>query len=153
MVYRLVIVLFFTGVFMASCGQQDAKIPRLTFGEEIVISYHPDSAKRIVIRYAEEDTAYALKTYYYRSGAKFMSGILYHGKRHGEWKAWGENGNLMTIGHYINGVENGHKVVYYPNGNKRYEGDFKDDKRVGVWKFWLQDGTLAKEINYDEKED
>lgn len=146
---RIQIIFLFSFIFLISCGH-DREKPTAVYGEEIVIKRYDDSTKMIVIQYKKVDTTYAFKTYFYRNGKTYMSGELHNGFRNGVWSAWDENGNLLTNGTYVDGVDQGLKTVYYLNGNKRYEGQMKSNKRVGVWKFWDEKGKFLKEIDYGE---
>ena len=145
-IYLLLSLAFF---FLFSCAQKgDEK--KTVYGEEIVLERYDDSTKMIVIQYNTEDTTFALKSYFYKNGQKYMMGELHNGLRHGEWKAWDESGHLLTIGHYKDGLSQGLKTVYFTNGVKRYEGEMQQNDRVGVWKFWNLQDSLIKEIDYGE---
>lgn len=129
-----------------SCDRQ-IKDPK--FGEEVVIQSYEDSLKMITVRYLEGDTSNVIKTYYYRNGQVYMKGQMIKNLREGEWKAYNEQGNLLTTGNYKNGIDHGLKTVYFENGNKRYEGQFENGEKIGKWQFYTRDGTLVKELNFE----
>lgn len=71
-------------------------------------------------------------------------------RRHGRWVFLGENGDELSVTHYINGKKHGHSIVKYPNGTLRYVGEYNMDEKVGVWQTFKPDGSLDSEINYEE---
>ncbi|OIP00394.1 MAG: hypothetical protein AUJ98_07555 [Bacteroidetes bacterium CG2_30_33_31] len=142
-----IVYILFIGLFITSCGQPSTVAVIQT--NIIVIDTFENGAKKTTLEYQKDDTAYAMRTDYYISGAKYIQGKNFHGLRNGEWSAWTEDGKLLTTGNYLNGIEDGQKIVYYPNGNKRYEGLFSKGNRVELWIFWNEDGTIQKSIDYN----
>ncbi len=143
-------------VFIAfSCTEGDKSKNNKTtsdgFGEEVVMKMYPDSTKMITYRVHQQDSTRILRSYYHKNGKLYKQGVTLKGNKEGEWKAWNENGNLLTTGNYKNDLDHGYKIVYHKNGNKYYDGYFKNGVRVGKWKFYNQAGEYDKEIDYDKK--
>jgi antitoxin component YwqK of YwqJK toxin-antitoxin module len=72
--------------------------------------------------------------------------------RHGRWVFLGENGQELSVTHYIHGVKEGFSIVKHPNGALHYHGEYRNDTMVGVWKTYDIQGNLVTEINYDTVE-
>ncbi len=87
---------------------------------------------------------------YYRNGGVWIEGTAYGNIRHGKWKAFNEEGILISMGYYKMGKGDGIKTVWHCNGKKYYEGKVVDGERVGIWEFFDENGRKVKEINYSE---
>jgi antitoxin component YwqK of YwqJK toxin-antitoxin module len=120
------------------------------WSDTIVKSKYEDGSISLVYGYRAEDTLMHYEWLYYQNSHLWIEGPKYGNLRHGKWKAYSENGNLISMGSYKMGKKDGVKTVWYENGKKRYEGILDDGKRVGVWQFFNQNGELIKEIDYSE---
>lgn len=90
-------------------------------------------------------------TEYYpgREKVKFTGRQDENQARHGRWVFLGENGQELSVTHYIHGVKEGFSIVKHPNGALHYLGEYRNDTMVGVWKTYDIQGKLVTEINYD----
>ena len=59
------------------------------------------------------------------------------------------NGNLLGLGHFIDGKENGPCFFWHPNGTKNQQGGFLEGKRHGLWIHWDESGKETKRENWD----
>lgn len=91
------------------------------------------------------------ETHYYPNNQKYVDGNVAKDQRDGLWYAYHKNGNVQTMAHYENGVENGTYVVYHENGNVYYTGQYKAGKRVGTWYFFDENEKLINTADYDKK--
>ena len=60
------------------------------------------------------------------------------------------NGNLLGIGHFIDGRENGPCFFWHSNGRKSQQGGFLDGKRHGLWIHWNETGIETERENWDK---
>ncbi len=151
--FRLVLIfsVIIATVWLSSCKEKnvsdkDAK-RAVELGELVITEYYDDSTKMIAEQAYLYDSLRVLKSYFYRNGQLYMIGDMLEGVRDGEWKAYSEEGDLLTEGFYKNGVDHGLKSVYFENGKIRYQGKYENGKKVGIWKFYTKDGKLAKELD------
>lgn len=91
------------------------------------------------------------ETHYYPGNRKYIDGNVASDARDGLWYAYHKNGNVQTMAHYKNGVEEGRYVVYYENGAVYYTGMYKAGKRVGIWAFYDEQEQLLRTEDYDKK--
>lgn len=59
------------------------------------------------------------------------------------------NGNLLGLGHFIEGKENGPCFFWHPNGTKNQQGGFLEGKRHGLWIHWDESGKETKRENWN----
>lgn len=151
--FRIVFVFFaiVATIYLSSCKGKNASDvsarESVELGDVVITDYYDDSTKMITDQVYLNDSMRVLKTYYFRNGQIYMVGDLINDVRDGEWKAYSEDGHLLTVGSYKNGLDHGLKTVYFENGNIRYQGNFENGKKVGIWKFYTKDGKLAKELD------
>jgi uncharacterized membrane protein len=100
--------------------------------------------------YKPDDTLMHYEWMYYQTGYLWLEGPFYGDLRHGKWKAYNEEGILVSQAVYKMGKEEGVKTVWYGNEMKFYEGIMKEGKRIGKWQFYNRDGDLIKEIDYSK---
>jgi uncharacterized protein (TIGR02145 family) len=74
------------------------------------------------------------------------------GKPDGEWKRFGENGNLIQVENYKDGKPDGEWKGFYQDGKSEFISNFKNDKPDGEWKTFYQDGKLWSIRNYKDGE-
>ena len=60
-------------------------------------------------------------------------GTFRHGKKHGPWVRYWDNGQLSQKGTYKDGKWDGPWVGYYDNGKMWSRGTYKDGKEEGPW--------------------
>ncbi len=77
----------------------------------------------------------------YPSGVIKFSGFFRFGKRHGQWRAFYENGLMWSECFYDKGERSGASNVYFPNGKPQYKGWFKKDLRDSLWLFFDSTGV------------
>lgn len=121
-----------------------------------IVSYEDESPKDVF--YYEKDSLgmptnkRVHETHYYPGKIKYVDGNLSEGKnREGLWYAYHKNGNVQTMAHYVDGLEDGRYVVYYENGNVRYTGMYSKGKRVGTWNFYDEHERLVKTEDFNTK--
>jgi hypothetical protein len=113
-----------------------------------------------------------LQTSYYDSGQKMSEGKMWDGLEIGEWTSWHENGNVQSIGHYLEGqkdslwqwhdeagiltgsgmydrdVEHGTWMHYYPDGVVSDSGSYLEGLQEGLWKYYHENGSLKYAVHY-----
>ncbi|MDA9882077.1 hypothetical protein N9C33_04700 [Crocinitomicaceae bacterium] len=72
-------------------------------------------------------------------------------RRHGEWKYFSENGDVMSITEYSHGIRNGLMVVKHLNGQISYTGEFKNGDKIGIWRSYSENGELIEEKDWTGK--
>ncbi|MGV9663635.1 toxin-antitoxin system YwqK family antitoxin [Nocardia niigatensis] len=83
----------------------------------------------------------------YRDEFGYIShdGALYTG----EVEEYAENGQLVELSTYYEGIENGLQQEWWPNGNKRAEGVTKMGSAVGEWRYWHENGQMSEQVVLD----
>lgn len=86
----------------------------------------------------------------YVDGVLTAEGILdTTGRQQGIWKEFYPEGELKSLGQYINSKRIGEWVFYHPNGKVEQKGSYdKKGKAQGVWKWFYDTGNLLREENY-----
>lgn len=73
--------------------------------------------------------------------------ILPNGKRHGEYRAYDVTGDKLFIKtKYIDGLQNGKRIVYSYSGVKLYETYYANDEYCGKIRDYYDSGKLCEEI-------
>ena len=67
----------------------------------------------------------------------------------GQSTAYFENGNIQSIHHYVDGLQDSSYVVFSDNGSKLYSGQYNKGIKIGKWDFYNPDGTLLRSEMYD----
>jgi antitoxin component YwqK of YwqJK toxin-antitoxin module len=75
--------------------------------------------------------------------------IYFHGKLHGESKAWYSYGKIMEERWYRNGRKEGLHQAWWPNGHLKFQYEFKEDEYNGQVKEWYENGVLFKHFTYE----
>lgn len=70
---------------------------------------------------------------------------IIEGKFHGRFLVWYENGQLLSINNYKDGLSDGTYIKYHSNGQMMEQGKYKDGIKVGSWKYYYSTGKLWKE--------
>ncbi|MEU6580743.1 hypothetical protein [Nocardia sp. NPDC046763] len=69
----------------------------------------------------------------------------------GEVERFADNGQLVHLYNYIDGVESGHQQGWWPDGTKRIEGVTDMGVAVGEWRYWHANGQLSERVVLDER--
>ncbi len=77
-----------------------------------------------------------------------LSYSIHNFKKIGEWKRYHKNGELRTIGNYLNDNKEGEWKNYYNNGQLNYIGKFTNDKPEREHKRYYENGQVANIYNY-----
>jgi antitoxin component YwqK of YwqJK toxin-antitoxin module len=59
-----------------------------------------------------------------------------------------ENGDTMSICHFVDNKQHGKNEAWFENGKKNFEQYYEFDKPVGVWLFWDEQGKLIVRKEY-----
>lgn len=62
---------------------------------------------------------------------------------HGPWRLWHEDGQLIELGEYIDGLKSNTWTIWYLNGQMQSTGKYVNGQREELWKEWYQDGTQS----------
>ncbi len=69
-------------------------------------------------------------------------------KKDSIWKTWHYNGQLESVGNYIENLQDGKWKTWFDNGQLKSEGTFKLGKKEGIWKTLYDNGKIASDGNY-----
>jgi antitoxin component YwqK of YwqJK toxin-antitoxin module len=71
--------------------------------------------------------------------------VLYEGEPFtGELEDTDDNGRIVGLTAYQNGIEHGPQTEWYPTGQKHIEGQCEQGGAVGEWREWHPNGQLAE---------
>lgn len=84
------------------------------------------------------------------TGQLELEGTFRRGRRHGTWKGWWPNGQLMWEVGWDNGLRQGPMHAFHENGTRHYVGEYLDDQQHGVWEFWYDDGAFQQRYYYEQ---
>lgn len=68
--------------------------------------------------------------------------------RHGLFTEFHPNGQLVSEGTYVNGLEEGPWRDFYENGQLAAEGQYAVGVEEGVWRYWNSQGELESTEDY-----
>jgi hypothetical protein len=114
---------------------------------------------------------------YHTNGRKAAEGGLLHGAKHGPWRVWNEEGQLLSEVNFVateparrmmGGLRGGWQPespaaaaartwesrrqgpwrVWHANGRLKAEGSYQNDLRDGLWTTYDEDGRLAAQDRY-----
>ncbi|WP_372409573.1 toxin-antitoxin system YwqK family antitoxin [Streptomyces luteireticuli] len=68
----------------------------------------------------------------------------------GEVEKHADNGQLVMLFSYADGVEHGPQRAWWPDGTKRIEGVTRMGAAVGEWRYWHANGHLSELVVLDE---
>jgi antitoxin component YwqK of YwqJK toxin-antitoxin module len=71
-------------------------------------------------------------------------------ERHGDFRAWHENGQLAKQGEFRYGLPVGAVIHWYANGQKQMEGQYIDGRQHGTWVWWHENGQKAVTGEYHD---
>jgi multimeric flavodoxin WrbA len=78
------------------------------------------------------------------------TGKIRKGKKHGTWEFYYQNGQLLIVSNYKNGIIEGTYQRYHENGMLHSEGNYVNGKKDGYWKFYKSDGSFENQRSYLE---
>lgn len=86
----------------------------------------------------------------YDSGRIMAEGKLdSSGAQQGEWKEFHANGQLKSIGKYVNGIKVGEWKFFFENGKMFETGKYDNRGREqGKWMWYYSDGNVRRESNF-----
>lgn len=136
------LLLIVSSIFITGCEPKPERV--------VESEWTPEQPKLVTYLIEDGDTKYKEKEekFYDDGSMEYVGGYDSDGNRHGEWKYYYQNGNLWSLGNYLNGIKTGKKEVYWPTGQLRYEGFFADDQKSGHWVFYDMDGSIINEADY-----
>ena len=70
--------------------------------------------------------------------------------KHGAWTLFSEEGHLISMVHYDNGIKHGRLERYLPNGTVCEQGNYHHGEMDGEWKAWNDYGALRQRVTYDK---
>lgn len=109
------------------------------------IYYYSSGAVKDEAYYKNEQLHGPWKTFY-ESGNLAIEGYFNEGLYTGEWKLYYENGALKARGFFDDSDQklyDGYCIYYYHNGQKMSEGPFIDGLEHGFWKMYYPSGQIA----------
>lgn len=135
------LILFFSLVVLASCGNQDENP-----APEDTSTFKDDYEKVEGNQYRS----------FYGGNDQLKTEGLYDddGKRHGIWTHYTHEGRKQSVTEYKHGLKHGYAIVYHPNGSLYYRGEWYNDKKVGVWDFYdtnTGEKSHTEDYGYPEK--
>lgn len=83
-------------------------------------------------------------------GDTIVRGVLFCGKREGEWKYFYRGGVLQEVDNYKNGEAHGAYTSYYPDGTIAETGFHIEGKRDGKMTLYHPSGEHKKVVHYKE---
>lgn len=69
-------------------------------------------------------------------------------QRHGKWKFYGREGELIEERNYFKNTLHGQVIAYFPNRAKQTEGYFKNDIQDSIYREWDETGVLRQQGFY-----
>jgi antitoxin component YwqK of YwqJK toxin-antitoxin module len=99
---------------------------------------------------------------YYPDGTLRMIGGYRDNAKHGSFREFDKDGNVINSYVYeagqvtgegmldSTGMRNGPWKLFYPDGKLRAEGAYKNGKRQGPWTYYYQSGKVEQRGNYNE---
>ncbi|MCL2326317.1 MAG: hypothetical protein FWC40_07495 [Proteobacteria bacterium] len=114
------------------------------------VGYYDGGTEKFDGAYDEDGKENGLwKTFFPNAAHQVSSaGAFVHGKRHGAWQWFYENGQVRDEGDFEHGNETGVWTQYHDNGRKAGQGPFVDGKRHGEWTWWRDNGDIWRTAKY-----
>jgi len=72
----------------------------------------------------------------------------HQGQKHGIYRVWHQNGQLMHERNYMHDCRHGIGRGWWSNGQLRYEFNYHRDKEYGITRWWYPNGQLDSEENH-----
>ena len=135
-----IFVIGLVGFMLVSCNKSKSV--------EIVETYENGEIK---IRKTTKNTKENIYLYeeLYQSGQVKIIGEMKDDKRFGEWRACHENGNVWSVGEYVEGKRQGFSEVFFPGGVINMSGYYKDDRPDSLWVIYDNLGDTSQ-LHYIE---
>ncbi len=134
--------------YYTSSGSVHEVIDNTDFSKKSVTSFtHLNGKTLSVTNYLGGQRHGSFKKYYF-DGQLLQKGEYFNDKQLGKWVGYHENGKLKWEGNYINGKAEGEWKYYYKNGDLEEIRFYKSSKQTGTNKEFYEDGTLKREISY-----
>jgi uncharacterized protein len=92
------------------------------------------------------------KTYYDTGELKELINVDDKGNRHGEYKKFDIDGEILEIGSYENGAQIGKKIIYFEKDLIEQESEYKEGKMHGIHKVYYKNGKLKTQATYQNGE-
>jgi len=70
--------------------------------------------------------------------------VLPNGEKHGFYKHWYANGQLMELLYFKGGKEHGSQTAWWPNGQMMMQGESVNGKRYRAFEYWDVVGNPRK---------
>ena len=90
------------------------------------------------------------QTFYHENGEIMSTGEFVDGVEHGEWKYYNEKGALQVIANYDKGVESGEWTWYYDHGEIMRVGHYAQGLNHGIWINYYENGVVSDSSIYQE---
>lgn len=91
--------------------------------------------------------------YYARNnGVLILVETYRNGLAHGVSKVYYETGVLMMERQFVDGRLEGQAKIYYPSGALKEEGAYLNDEKTGIWKAYNEDGDEISSENFSKPE-
>lgn len=111
------------------------------------IAYLQDGHAFDTINYKQNKDLYVVKTHY--PSGKLKESITYlYGYKHGEYKSFDVEGNLVIKGNYFNNLQHGPWKWFRENGDLRLERNYEHGSLNGTNYGYFENGQLDTEYNY-----
>lgn len=138
-----IFVIGLVGFMLVSCNKSKSV--------EIVETYENGEIK---IRKTTKNTKENIYLYeeLYQSGQVKIIGEIKDDKRFGEWRAYHENGNVWSVGEYVEGKRQGFSEVFFPGGVINMSGYYKDDRPDSLWVIYDNLGDTSQVTLYRNNE-
>lgn len=83
---------------------------------------------------------------YYLSGFLVSEGrVDNQGRKQGEWKEYFSNGNVKSVGSYLDDLKTGSWKYFFSEGQKEQTGDYLKGLPTGRWNWFYEDGKLLRD--------
>lgn len=110
--------------------------------------YFENGKQKAVMTYNPDIVDEATAVTYHRNGKKSAMGVYMNKKRHGLWKFFDEEENMISEETYVNGIKTGLWKVYYFDGTINEETTYAEDHKNGPWKQYFTDGRIKLQGTY-----
>ena len=118
--------------------------------EQVVVENHATNNTPKIVRFYEvkgKTRTWVKEVWYHENGNVNVEGPIKDDKRHGDWKGYYPEGELMSVGRFENGRREGKGTVYHQNGQVSFECEYHEGKPCGLWKYFDEDGNLIDVVD------
>jgi antitoxin component YwqK of YwqJK toxin-antitoxin module len=103
---------------------------------------------------SNDSTSAKVSVTYHTNGNVKSNGHYIQNKKSGEWNYWDENGNLIKLEQFKNGLNHGDYIEYYSNGTIKVKGNYTITNEISIkhkyWFYYDDNGEKIKSIFYFE---